>query len=375
VIRSDSVFVIGGGPAGLAAAIAASQKGFRVTVADGSKPPIDKACGEGLMPATLEALEKLGITFSGTEGRSFPGVRFLDGPLTAEAKFPDGHAIGMRRTILHQKMVERAAECGVSFLWGTSITGISPRGVVADGFEHSSDWIVGADGSGSRVRKWSGLDERSRDNRRFAFRRHFRVEPWTDFMEVYWGSDMQAYVTPLGPEEICVAVISYDPGTRLEVIARQFPELAERLRDAVPTSAERGAITGMKKLRCVFRGNVALVGDASGGIDAITGEGLCLGFQQAAKFAESLERNDLVSYQSEHSRIARRPWMFAQLMLLLGAYPILRRHVIRALSIDSTIFARLLSMHIGPSSFPNFASTGTRFGRKLLESVCQEGFE
>jgi menaquinone-9 beta-reductase len=43
---ATDVFVIGGGPAGLAAAIAARAKGLRVTVADGGVPPIDKPCGE-----------------------------------------------------------------------------------------------------------------------------------------------------------------------------------------------------------------------------------------------------------------------------------------------------------------------------------------
>lgn len=50
------VFVVGGGPAGLAAAIAARLKGFTVAVADGAHPPIDKACGEGLMPDSFGAL-------------------------------------------------------------------------------------------------------------------------------------------------------------------------------------------------------------------------------------------------------------------------------------------------------------------------------
>ena len=58
--RETDVLVIGGGPAGLAAAIAASKKGFRVAVADGAKPPIDKACGEGLMPNTVAALRDSG---------------------------------------------------------------------------------------------------------------------------------------------------------------------------------------------------------------------------------------------------------------------------------------------------------------------------
>ena len=55
------VFISGGGPAGLATAIAARSEGFRVTLADASRPPIDKACGEGLMPEALAAASQIGI--------------------------------------------------------------------------------------------------------------------------------------------------------------------------------------------------------------------------------------------------------------------------------------------------------------------------
>ncbi len=79
--ESTDVFVVGGGPAGLAAAIAARQKGFSVIVADGSGPFIDKSCGEGMMPETLAVLERLGVKFARGAGKSFRGVTFA--PATA----------------------------------------------------------------------------------------------------------------------------------------------------------------------------------------------------------------------------------------------------------------------------------------------------
>ena len=74
LLDSTDVFVIGGGPAGLAAAIAARQLGFRVVVADGAKPPIDKACGEALMPDALKALERLGVAPAANEACRIRGV-------------------------------------------------------------------------------------------------------------------------------------------------------------------------------------------------------------------------------------------------------------------------------------------------------------
>src|SRR5882762_7612553 len=69
--EGSGVLVIGGGPAGLAVAIAARRKGFDVTVADGAKPPIDKACGEGLMPGTVTALRELGVAIGPGDGQAF----------------------------------------------------------------------------------------------------------------------------------------------------------------------------------------------------------------------------------------------------------------------------------------------------------------
>ena len=78
--EATDVLVIGGGPAGLAAAIAARMKGFEVTVVDGTKPPIDKACGEGLMPDGLAALRRIGVGLGREHGASFRG----SGHITAQ---------------------------------------------------------------------------------------------------------------------------------------------------------------------------------------------------------------------------------------------------------------------------------------------------
>ena len=61
VPSETDVFVVGGGPAGLASAIAARRNGFDVVIADSARPPIDKACGEGLMPDGVAALRRIGV--------------------------------------------------------------------------------------------------------------------------------------------------------------------------------------------------------------------------------------------------------------------------------------------------------------------------
>src|SRR5271168_4527822 len=147
VPNATDVFVIGGGPAGLAAAIAARQRGLRVVLADGGQPPIDKACGEGFLPDGLEALERLGIHIPLPEAAPFFGIRFLTSSLSAEARFPGGGlGLAVRRTVLHRIMIERAAQLGADLLWRTAVTGISSEGVHFGEHCVQARWIVGADG-------------------------------------------------------------------------------------------------------------------------------------------------------------------------------------------------------------------------------------
>lgn len=76
MVNQTDIFVVGGGPAGLAAAIAARLKGFDVVVADAAEPPIDKACGEGLMPDSLDALLRLGVAIDPEQSFAFAGSVF-----------------------------------------------------------------------------------------------------------------------------------------------------------------------------------------------------------------------------------------------------------------------------------------------------------
>jgi flavin-dependent dehydrogenase len=364
--QETEVLVIGGGPAGLAAAIAIREKGFEVTVADGAKPPIDKACGEGLMPNTIAALHELGIPIHPSDGQIFHGLRFIEGKTEAEANFPGESGIGIARTVLHSKMVERAEECGVSLLWSTPVSGLTKAGVVLRGREMRAKWVIGADGIRSRVRHWSGLDFASRHKVRFAQRRHYRIRPWTEHVEIYWGRMMQAYVTPLGDQETCVALISDDPRMRLEDAWNEFPLLAARVQGASLSGVDRGGVTVMSRLRRVYRGNVVLTGDASGSVDAITGEGLCLSFRQAMALADSLGSGRLETYQRAHRRLSRATYVMSGLLVWFGRNGKLRQRALQVLDRDPEIFARLFAGHLGKSSALDLAATSLRFGRQFL---------
>lgn len=164
-----------------------------------------------------------------------------------------------------------------------------------------------------------------------------------DCVEVYWGRRIQAYVTPLADEETCIVLISRDPVVRFDEALREFPELADSLRNAELNSVQRGAVTATCRLDRVCRENIALVGDASGSVDAITGEGLGLSFRQALVLADALEGGNLEEYQAAHRQLARRPHAMSRLLLLLGRCALLRRRVLHGLASDPDLFRRLLA--------------------------------
>ncbi|HEV2420943.1 MAG TPA: NAD(P)/FAD-dependent oxidoreductase [Candidatus Acidoferrales bacterium] len=344
---STDVFIVGGGPAGLATAIAARQQGLRASVADSRRPPIDKSCGEGLMPHGVAALRSLGVAIEPRDGMPFRGIRFVDHELSARADFPRACGYGMRRTTLHRLLMERAREVGVEMHWGTHMRYGGAQRFYADGEVVRKRWIVGADGQNSGVRKCTGLRPKFEGAPRYGFRRHYRIEPWSDYVEVHWDSRSEIYVTPTGANDVCVAVLTRNPGLRIEEALREFPTIATRLAHATPTSRELGGACVSRSLEEVLRGDVLLVGDASCTVDAITGDGLSLAIEQAVSLAKALAKDDPALYAREHGRIVRLPRMMSRLMLMLGERRWMRRRAITRLSNHPGIFARMLAAHVG----------------------------
>jgi flavin-dependent dehydrogenase len=300
------IAVVGGGPVGLAAAIEARLAGLSVVIIEPRSSPIDKACGEGLMPGAVVALARFGVH---PDGAPIAGFRYSDSTRSAEHRFAGGPGLGVRRTTLHRSLSERADELGVGRVDARVTEVVQQSGGVRVGDVRAS-WLFACDGLHSTVRKLVGLDRQVSDRvdrRRFGLRRHFELEPWTDLVEVHWAADAEAYVTPLADGLVGVAVLG-SPGTDFDDVLARVPELSARLRDARPVDGLRGAGPLRQRTTARSSGRVLLLGDASGYVDALTGEGIRIGLGHARAAVEAVSGGSPrpgASYDREWARVSR----------------------------------------------------------------------
>lgn len=298
------VVVVGGGPVGLAAAIEARLAGLDVAVIEPRTGPIDKACGEGLMPGAVPLLDRLGVH---PAGHPLLGVGYY-ASARVEHLFSNGGGLGVRRPVLHAELAARAVELGADLIVGR-----------ADAIEQHDDhvtvtvgvsridcrWLLGCDGLHSTVARLAGLARPTRSGgRRYGIRQHYAVRPWSSLIEVHYGASAELYVTPVAEAVVGVAMLA-PQGTSYDAALAGVPDVAERLAGVSAASERRGAGPFRQRTRARTAGRVLLVGDASGYVDALTGEGLRLGFAQASAAVASVVAGEPARYEGEWRRITR----------------------------------------------------------------------
>jgi flavin-dependent dehydrogenase len=399
------VLVAGGGPVGLATAIGCALAGLSVTVAEPRDGPVDKACGEGVMPAGVRRLAALGVT---PDGYPLRGIRYTDGRRQADARFSGGDGRGVRRTVLHAALAGRAAALGIPVL-PVRVTGFEQHGghVAVAGVE--ARYLVAADGLHSGIRR--ALEEgtaagahgpgRTAAGRghgvarqsgpvpesgarepapRYGLRRHYRVAPWTDLVEVHWSRRAEVYVTPVADDVVGIGLLFARPdrageagrpgaahhpdgegraaagsagadpaapasmaGDAFAARLADFPALLARLDGAAPASAARGAGPMRQRVRRRVYGRVLLAGDASGYLDALTGEGIGVGLAQAEALVRCLADDRPDDYERAWRRVSGPAWRLTAGLLWSRNQPLLGRRIVPAASHLPWVFSALVN--------------------------------
>jgi len=339
------LLIIGGGPTGLYAAIAATLRGMRVGVFEPKEGAIDKACGEGLMPPAVAALERVGVQVA--EHFPFEGIRYIGRNTTAEARFQQGVGRGVRRLALHHALRERALALGVDIVpEKVKQFTMYPTHVEIGG--HTAPVAFASDGLHSSIRKQLGLQLPSTQPSRYGLRQHFRVRPWSPFVEVHWCEDAEAYITPVSADTVGLAFL-FDDRLRdgsdippFERLLTRFPAVRDRLQGAVPASTLRGAGPFEQNVSRPLSGRILLIGDAAGYVDPITGEGLRLGFDTADAAISRVLSRELESYNSDWWRITRRYRWLTRGLLAIRRSPV-RPWIVPAMSRLPWAFSKIVN--------------------------------
>jgi flavin-dependent dehydrogenase len=332
------LLVAGGGPAGLATAILGARAGLEVVVVERRLGPVDKACGEGLMPHAVSLLHGLGVD---PPGKPFRGITYLDGRHRVTGPFREGAGRGVRRTVLHAGLLEAATAAGVRIEQGVvGPVSQNATSVRCNGFQ--ARYLAAADGLHSPVRAALGLAQASRGPRRWGIRRHLLTMPWSDCVEVYWSDGAEAYVTPVADDCVGVAILTSRRGGFDEHL-RAFPALQERVCGQAD-GHDRAAGPLRQRVHSRTAGRVMLVGDAAGYVDALTGEGLGIAFGAAQLLVDCVSADRPEDYDERWRRMSRRYRLLTAAVLQASATPVLRPRIVPAAARFPRVFRGLVNL-------------------------------
>ena len=319
IVRDVDLIVVGGGSAGMAASIAAAVQGLKVTVFDASGESYDKACGEGLMPPAVAVLAALGVAVS--ESVPFCGVAYMgQSRERVEALFAANRfGLGVRRRILRQAMWSRARELGVEIIERRVTEMVETKNCVTiEG--RVAPWVCISTGSRDGLLKTVGLhDSRPKKDRpsRTGLRRHAKMMPWSNFVEVYWSDYCELYVTPVSSELVNISILSWKPVTFDDAL-KLFPAVSARCQGVEWDDVVAGVSPLAHLGRARNRGRFFLAGDAAGFLDAMTGEGNSLAILSGVALGHSIASKNPYSYRLKWLKIVWAYWLITSAALMVS---------------------------------------------------------
>jgi flavin-dependent dehydrogenase len=384
------VVIAGGGPAGATAAILLGRAGLSVELYEARRFPRDKPCGEGIMPAGVAVLERLGLR-AAVGGRALASVRYHGFGVTAESGFPtrDGRTfavLAQRRLRLDAVLLaEAAATPGVRVFERAPVDGAVIEqgravGLAVGGTLRRAGLVIGADGIESPVRRSLGLGSPARagrsGGRRIGVRRHFQLAPGQagpDRLEIFVGRGRELYVAPLPDGALLLAALC-DRGAlgggaeaSLARWIAEEPLLRGWLDGATPISPPAGRAPVTRRARAGFAPGAVLLGDAAAATDPLTAGGIAHALVTAERLVRfvprALAEGDvwLARFDRERRRLLRAHGWLTRALVFAAHRPLLARATLAGMRAAPPLMRALLGvgggLAIQPPALPSAAQS------------------
>lgn len=337
--------VVGGSVAGSTTARELARRGFRVALVDRAWFPRPKACGEGLLPHGVAALEDLGDRVPGERVR---GIRFVSPSGTsAEADFPAGHGLVVRRDRFDELLFRRAAAT-------PGVTGFEGTSYEPDRFP--ARWIIGADGLRSQFHRRPEFPASPPALRRVGLSTHVKgLEIDRERVEVILHEAGEVYLAPSeGGEALVSCLFRQDdlpPGPsrqdRVLHLLLSLEVLRGRTHGITFTTPVLAVAPLGLRVGAVAAGNILLVGDAAGAPDPVTGEGMSLALLSARAAAQAIAKECPEEYEEERRRLAAGSEWMGRWLLRATRYPSIADRVVDSLLRHPELFTKLLEISSG----------------------------
>jgi flavin-dependent dehydrogenase len=309
------VAVIGGGLAGLTAAIALARRGWDVTLYESGDYPRHRVCGEFLSPECVAALDVLAVR------RVFDALRPV--PITRTlVTTPDGArwsrdlpatAYGLSRYALDALLAEAATDAGVQLRTDTTVTDVA--GSLDDGFTlttrgdtSSTHMVIGAYGKRSRLDHALDRPFIGQNAGFVGLKMHYEGPSTADRVELHAFDGGYCGLSHVegGAVNLCLLARSErltDAGgipAFVEWMGAQNPTLGAWLSDASPRLDHWQAIAQVSFARkSPVERDVLMTGDAAGLISPLAGDGMGMAFDGgllAASHTDTYLRGDADAY-------------------------------------------------------------------------------
>ncbi len=355
------VVIIGGGPAGLFSALKLSQNGHQVTVIEKSIWPVEKLCGEGIMPRGREILEENGLVDVIDHGKRnfFRGIAYISKKHHIKVRFRDGRAgVAIERKVFANMLFQQVSrQENIRLLPNHHFKKYHKEkelfyidvkdDVTGEEIKLGPfDILIGADGRLSKVRKQAELDADFKlPYKRIGVRSYYKISPWTDLVEVWWGDGLEAYVTPIAKDKVSV-IFGWDTNEKSyhrDSLLEHIPGLASKLKDVELDGKSMVLGNLAHRAQAAYKDNLFLVGDSFTFLDGITGEGITLALTASKLLVAAIESGEYQQYNKKMMALSANYIRFTSFLIRIMGNKISRYLVLATFNRFPFIFRLILA--------------------------------